>query len=285
MNVRRFDDVGAFLERVEPYLMRNEAAHNLILGLCSTLMTSNRFPHPPYLACCEAGDAITGVALRTPPNNLVLSEYTEDAAVDAFAQDAYQVYGELPGLVAPLGAGDIFSRRWQTLTGMAGRRSRAERIYRLDRVIPVNGVSGSYCPATTADCELLIDWNLAFAAEALDGTTREHAEGGVRWRLESAPTQSGLRLWVDNGRPVSMAGYGGLTPNGIRIGPVYTPPEYRGHGYASALTAALSQELLDMGRAFVFLFTDLGNLTSNHIYQAIGYQPVCDVDEYQFEAA
>lgn len=22
--------------------------------------------------------------------------------------------------------------------------------------------------------------------------------------------------------------------------------------------------------------------TSNHIYQAIGYQPVCDVDEYRF---
>ncbi len=31
-----------------------------------------------------------------------------------------------------------------------------------------------------------------------------------------------------------------------------------------------------------FLFTDLGNPTSNHIYQDIGYRPVCDVDEYKF---
>ena len=94
-------------------------------------------------------------------------------------------------------------------------------------------------------------------------------------------TDSGLYLW-DDGRPVSLAGYSGPTPHGIRVGPVYTPPAQRGNGYASACVAALSQLLLDGGRAHCFLFTDLGNPTSNHIYQAIGYWPVCDVDEYRF---
>jgi len=32
----------------------------------------------------------------------------------------------------------------------------------------------------------------------------------------------------------------------------------------------------------VFLFTDLANPTSNHVYQAIGYQPVCDANDYVF---
>ncbi len=32
-----------------------------------------------------------------------------------------------------------------------------------------------------------------------------------------------------------------------------------------------------------FLYTDLSNPTSNHIYQAIGYRPVCDVDAYAFD--
>jgi predicted GNAT family acetyltransferase len=71
----------------------------------------------------------------------------------------------------------------------------------------------------------------------------------------------------------------------MRIGPVYTPPALRKRGYASALTAALSQELLDSGRKFCFLFTDLANPTSNRIYQQIGYQAVCDVDEYRFVVA
>ena len=44
----------------------------------------------------------------------------------------------------------------------------------------------------------------------------------------------------------------------------------------------VSQYLLDSGRKFCTLFTDLANLTSNHIYQEVGYEAVCDVDEYKF---
>jgi len=94
----------------------------------------------------------------------------------------------------------------------------------------------------------------------------------------------GLWLWVDDG-PVAMAGAVGRTPNGIRVGAVYTPPDRRRQGYASSLVAALSQAQLDAGRRFCFLYTDLANPTSNHIYGAIGYEPVCDVDEYRFEPA
>ena len=90
-----------------------------------------------------------------------------------------------------------------------------------------------------------------------------------------------MYLWAD-GEPVAMAGTSGQTPNGARVGPVYTPPALRGRGYASACTAALSQLLLDEGRRFCFLYTDLSNPTSNKIYQAIGYRPVCNADMYTF---
>ena len=63
---------------------------------------------------------------------------------------------------------------------------------------------------------------------------------------------------------------------------MYTPPEFRGRGYASACVAAASQAQLDAGRRFCFLFTDLANATSNHIYQEIGYEPVRDVEVYRF---
>ena len=159
----------------------------------------------------------------------------------------------------------------------------AERIYQLERVTPVQNVPGTYRPMTAADQELYIEWKMALFAEAFgEPLPRERAERHVQLRLETPASAGGLRFWCVDGQPVSMAGYKGPTPRGIRIDPVYTPPEFRGCGYASAVTAALSQELLDSGRSFVFLFTDLANPTSNHIYQTIGYQPVCDVDEYQF---
>lgn len=85
--------------------------------------------------------------------------------------------------------------------------------------------------------------------------------------------------------PVAMAGVSGRTPSGARVGAVYTPPDRRRRGYASALVATLSQAQLDAGARFCFLFTDLANPTSNKIYQDIGYEPVCDVDEYRFSTA
>ncbi len=81
---------------------------------------------------------------------------------------------------------------------------------------------------------------------------------------------------------VASPAVGGETPNGIRIGPVYTPPADRGQGYASALVAAVSQAQLDAGRRFCFLYADLANPTSNKIYQAIGYRPVTDALRIDF---
>jgi len=44
----------------------------------------------------------------------------------------------------------------------------------------------------------------------------------------------------------------------------------------------LSQQLLDEGCHCCFIFTDLANPTSNHIYQEIGYRPICDWLDYSF---
>ena len=117
------------------------------------------------------------------------------------------------------------------------------------------------------------------------GPGREDAEENVRHKLR-LPT-GGFLLWEDDGDTVSFAGWGGPTPNGIRVGPVYTPPELRGRGYATALTAELSQRLLDGrlfegGRRFCFLYTDLANPTSNRLYPRIGYRPVHDAVELCF---
>jgi predicted GNAT family acetyltransferase len=81
-----------------------------------------------------------------------------------------------------------------------------------------------------------------------------------------------------------MASATEATQNSSRIGPVYTPPEYRKKGYASACVATLSQQLLNQGYQACYLYTDLANPTSNHIYKTIGYQPVCDWNIYQFKS-
>lgn len=94
----------------------------------------------------------------------------------------------------------------------------------------------------------------------------------------------GVTVWEAGDVPVSIAGLTRQVAGMVRVGPVYTPPELRGHGYASAATAAVSRQALDAGAAEVVLFTDLANPVSNSIYQRIGYRAVEDRTVLAFHA-
>ena len=53
-------------------------------------------------------------------------------------------------------------------------------------------------------------------------------------------------------------------------------------GYATAAVSSLTMRLLDRGSRYCCLYTDLANPTANSVYRRIGYQRVCDIDEYSF---
>jgi len=145
--------------------------------------------------------------------------------------------------------------------------------------VPPPRAPGEYRGAGEANLDLVFAWVMAFADEARHGREtieRRHIEA----RLESP--EGGIGLWEDGGAVVSLCGYGSRTPNGVRIGPVYTPPDLRGRGYATSLTAEVSERRLAAGRRFCFLYTDLANPTSNAIYERIGYRRVCESAEFSF---
>jgi predicted GNAT family acetyltransferase len=215
---------------------------------------------------------------------LILTKCQDIDALPLIAQHAYETYGQLPGASGEKAIVAQFVAHWVKLTGHRAVVSMNERIYQNEQVIPPQGVSGSFRLATRDDFELLVKWGIAFTLEAFGTVNEAQVERTLRNRFDH--NTGGYGLWMDDkGAEVSMAGYGGYTPNGVRIGPVYTPVEYRGRGYGRAVTAAVTQMHHDNGRRYVFLFTDLMNPTSNHIYMQIGYQPVTDVDEYRFEPA
>ena len=84
-------------------------------------------------------------------------------------------------------------------------------------------------------------------------------------------------FWLDDARqPVHVTGANPPAFGVARIGPVYTPPEERGHGWASNAVFEVSRRLQSAG-ARVCLFTDQANPTSNRIYAALGYRPVADM--------
>lgn len=283
MDIHRYDTADEFLEHAGEFLAAREAEHNLILGLSARLRHEPLvYGEPPYLAVMADGGEVVAAALRTPPHNLVLSEIDDREALEPLAGDVRQVFESLPGVVGPKGHVEEFATAWKAATGAQGHCALAQRIFRAETVEQPDGVAGRMRPYEDADRELAIRWTDEFVAEALPvSSPQPESSAGFVEQRQNDP-DGGFGFW-DDGEAVSMAGFGGPTPNGIRVGPVYTPPELRGRGYASALTAALTQELLDGGRRFCFLFTDLANPTSNRIYQRIGYRPVTDVDQWSFE--
>jgi predicted GNAT family acetyltransferase len=279
VNAERFHDPARFVQETTAYLERDEPRHNLILGVSDTLAASpTLFPEVAFWVVRE-GDEVVACAFRTSPYNLVLAQPRD---VEALAVLVEAIDIELPGVVGATPEVDAFTAEWVARSGATSRIEIEQGVYALREVAPVPVASGRSREAGENDYALVFDWFLAFAHEAMHGEhDAEVYARQVRHRLGSSA--SGYTIWEDGGVPVSMSGYGGRTPNGIRIGPVYTRPEHRCHGYATSLVAEQSAKLLREGRTFCFLYTDLANPTSNAIYERIGYRRVCDSRQIAFE--
>jgi predicted GNAT family acetyltransferase len=289
MNLTRFTSPQDFSARAEAFLVAHEAQNNLMLGLAASLaFNPNLDGSQPYLAVVADADAgakrVLAAALMTPPHRVTLSFNAPREALEVIAQDVHDFRPDTPGVTGPVPVSLQFAEIWQALTGQSFHKRMAERIYRLGKVKPPTGVSGQMRRIKENDRALLMQWIEAFQMEIWTEADPASVERAVNNMLTLPPDYRGTFLWEDPG-PVSLTSYGGPTPHSMRIGPVYTPREFRGQGYASACVAAVSQHLLESGRQFCTLFTDLANPTSNKIYMNIGYEPVCDVDEYKFAPA
>jgi predicted GNAT family acetyltransferase len=276
------DPLPEFIDRVEPWLLREPVLHNVFL----TVLEAKRLGRAPEAsgdrwirAVDEQGDVV-GAAMYTPPRELLLGEVSEPVA-HALADYAATNLEPLAGAVATTTVAEWFATRYAAAAGVAAKRRLSSRIFRLDTepAAPFE-VPGRAREATAADRDVLIAWADAFAAEAspndaapVDNSRPIDARlklGGLLW------------IWEDGDEPVAMAWITPPVARMARINAVYTPPERRGRGYASGCVAAASTHVQTALASTCMLYTDLANPTSNKIYQALGYRAVADVQEWVF---
>jgi predicted GNAT family acetyltransferase len=282
VELREHEDAESFLAAASPLLLEDEARHNLILGLCATLVEAPG-AHPDFrLWTIDNSGATVGAALMTPPHNLVVAKPRTAAALQFLADELHRRGVRLPGATAALPEVDEFATAWERVAQVRRRQRIRQGIYAARAARVPDGVTGAMRLATEDDRPLLLEWWEAFEDEAVPpDAPRGRATANADRRLRSEG--GGVALW-DDGGPVSLAGFGPRTPHGIRIGPVYTPPARRRHGYAGALVGQLTVRLL-AERDFCCLYTDLGNPTSNRIYQNVGYELVAESADYAFDRA
>lgn len=266
----------AQIESNRVYFMRNEAVHCIQLAGLERIATGEDTTTLSLVA--ERGGEIAGVASWSKGFNVIISLMTDDDAIDALVAALGERYENLPGVIGPNPFARQFAEAWCRAHGVSFVIDMNECVYECDRVIFPERMNGSARFGNELDAKWLPEWMKRFHDDLGDPTL--DPERILRTRLTPP---GGLVIWLDEaGTAVSLAGFANPTPNGIRIGPVYTADEYRNRGYAAAITATATQYLLDAGRRFVFLFTDLDNPVSNHVYKKIGYRPVAEFTMYSF---
>jgi hypothetical protein len=272
--IQTFTDFGEARRVLEPWLLKSEPENGLIIGILRALESGQHdYELPLFVAAVFKDSEVVGCAYRTPPYKLGLTDIPMEA-LPAVAREVASLFDLIPAVLAPRMTAIGFAAAWTRLQHCEARGGMLQRVYAAHQVTSPTSVPGTLRPASPSDAELLTVWTNAFVRES--GLQPVNYDQRVRRMIEDGS----LFVWESDG-PRSMMGAVAPTDNGIRIGYVYTPPEFRKRGYASAGTAALTALMLEK-YAFCTLYTDLSNPTSNSLYQRIGYERVADVMDVNF---
>jgi ribosomal protein S18 acetylase RimI-like enzyme len=282
VEIKYYKDAADFLAHTGEYLAQDEARYGLINGIARVVEKNPRRygQEDPWVCSVGDGRTIVAAALRTPPYMVITAYFSGDinAAAEKLMSAVFESFKVIPGVIGDKELADIFAGLWCEKHGTKIKFTQGQKIYRLVKVNDVPQAPGRVRVAALEDKDLVKQWAHAFHVD-VGGEIRHAPEGDPTPGLE----QGAVFFWEDSGRPVSMAVKGRPTDKGMTVGYVYTPPELRGKGYATSCVVELSRNILQSGKEFCTLYTDLSNPTSNSIYKKIGYQEVCDSVEYTFE--
>lgn len=268
-----YEDARAFMDAAGDMLYARETLNNLILGVSERLINNPAAYKNPFFATVSDGEGdLALAAVMTPPYNMILAGNSHfEVGVSALISYLQENQISFPGVIGPVHISDHFMKTWKRVFRESGRVQMRQRVYELRSVIMPPMPEGHFRVAFSEDSQTIADWMQAFSKEALGEEAAFDHEKAIEFIADGK-----VFVWEKDGEAVAMAMKIRPIAHSITINGVYTPPENRRNGYATALVAHLSQHLLDLGYSFINLYTDLDNPTSNKIYQKIGYHPVSD---------
>ncbi len=260
-----------FLDRCGASLEKDSIEHNLILTLCQNADRKRARGEGADIHCVILSDSgeFVVAAVQTPPHNLVLSKSTR-VEIEQLAETLAAHKFTFPGIVGPSDVTSAFAEKWTELTGQQSIEYMDQIIYVLKSVLLPPLVDGELRFAGQDDVKLVTEWIAAFSKSSLPKAEQISAKD-AKLQAEELVKSGRMAFWVVDGKPVAQASVSG-TDTIARINRVYTPPENRGHGYASAVVAHLTKLQLDQGKKMCCLYADARNTKANSIYRKIGYE-------------
>ncbi len=266
-----YKDAEHFLSRCEGWLLERSDIHNPMYSSATLISRESPvFTGPYWFAAIEDDDGnIVGCGHHNLPDGLCLSEIPE-SMLDAVHRSFVDAVGVPHRIMAPQITARWLAERFSDTSKVSRRFQARWHTYRLDNLIwPGKDVPGQLRKGRAGEEDLIAEWGRAYGDE-------QPAPVDVSDYMLRKLSEGDLYVWDNIGAKtiLSLAGRAG---KGIRISGVYTPPEFRGSGYASAAVAALSHAKLSNGRDFVVLNVTDGN-PAEELYQQLGYRLIGSSD-------
>lgn len=288
MEFQLHESFAEFWVAAGPIYRADPVRHTIPLLICSrterTMAADGVEPSGVYRMLLTGIDAPVAALATNVPGYLLISA-VPDEQVDGVVAAILSAGLTLSGVSGPESRAVAFAERWTAQAGVEVERVFSTRLFELGELRPPTGVPGRSRLAVDADASWLAHWWLEFerdTGERISSSSLDELVETIAGRITYGDV---FLVWEVDGEPVSWATYRGPVANSARIAPVYTPPEHRGHGYASAVTAAAAEHARLAGAEHVVLYTDVGNPTSNKIYQQIGFRPRHDERTVVFHTA
>ena len=267
------EDPAVVLENAAAFLSSEPVLHNLILSILRSRVAEG---DPGRYWIAFRGERAVGVAVQSPLDFPVTLTPMEPSAVLAIVDAIAESGVKLCGVNGDAPTAATFAGQWSERCKSAATPFQGTRLYELLKLEEIPPAEGQLRQAGPSDRGLMVLWTRAFQEQI--GESAHDSE----LRVDRALAARQLWLWDQNGESTSMAVSRQPVEGVVRLSGVYTPPEKRKHGYATACVHALSKHLLGRGHRCV-LYTDLANPTSNSIYRRIGYRAVAEALRYRFE--
>lgn len=208
--------------------------------------------------------------------NKELEQGTIDNIVDMISENVSN--RKIQGIAADPRVAKQFAEKYSKNCGITYKKSMGLQSYYCTEVIKTRSNKGKMMLSKNTHTHQIAKYCVDFI---LDGYGQEVTVESQLSGAEQLINSGNLYLWSVDSDIVTMAHVTHRSVRHARINYVYTPPQRRKNGYASALVAELSLLLLNEGLT-PMLYADLKNPQSNKVYKNIGYKEAGKIEQYDF---
>jgi GNAT superfamily N-acetyltransferase len=257
-----------FLERSSDFLYRREDLYSHILSL-AIASTERQCPFSApfwFATVLDNYGEIAACAVHANPDGLICTVIDDEKAARLIASEFQTALGFPHRISGPPETVRLLKTFFDAAKRQDLSKQKTWTIYRIDDA-PKSPASfvGNLKVGTKSDEELVRAWGQLYDLEKPAFTSIEEF-------LVRKLTRKELFMWVHNDTK-SIVTLSGKTKRGVRISALYTPPEFRGQGFATSAISTLVGKAIANGASFVTLHAQHGDAVEN-FYTKIGFKPI-----------